>query len=59
MNNNYYCIQCHKLHLRIYSVEENVLKSGFHFVDSNLYSVGICNKLEENQKSHLLIPSEE
>ncbi|WP_408638355.1 DUF3973 domain-containing protein [Paenibacillus aestuarii] len=42
--NSYYCIQCEKLHTRSYSVKEKVFLSGFHYVNSILFNVGVCNK---------------
>lgn len=42
--NRYYCIQCEKLHVRYYSEKENVFISGFQYVNSTLYNVGVCHK---------------
>jgi|GEM_PF-4388734 len=42
--NSYYCIQCEKLHVRSFSVKEKVFLSGFHYVNSILFNVGVCNK---------------
>ena len=42
--NEYYCIQCEKLHPRNYSDKEHLFLSGFQYVNSILYNVGACSK---------------
>ncbi|GAA4861095.1 hypothetical protein GCM10023310_45570 [Paenibacillus vulneris] len=38
----YYCICCKYLHSFHHTKEEVVFKSGFHYVQSNLYPAGLC-----------------
>ena len=42
--NSYFCVQCNMVHSRSYSTKETIFKSGFHYLNSTLYNVGVCNK---------------
>ncbi|MBP1963154.1 DUF3973 domain-containing protein [Paenibacillus aceris] len=60
--NSYFCAQCKMLHVKSLSPYETIFTSGFHWVDSTLYQVGVCNKqfimpIEDTttNNSHLLI----
>ncbi|MDR6880360.1 DUF3973 domain-containing protein [Bacillus sp. 3255] len=41
--NCYFCVQCKQIHINNYSDQEMIFKSGFHYVNSNLYYAGFCN----------------
>ncbi|WP_375295526.1 MULTISPECIES: DUF3973 domain-containing protein [Paenibacillus] len=38
----YFCLHCEKLHRLHYEKQELIFKSGFRYIHSNLYPVGIC-----------------
>ncbi|WP_162262828.1 DUF3973 domain-containing protein [Paenibacillus sp. Soil787] len=42
--NSYYCIECNLVHLRSFLTKETIFKTGFHYVNSTLYHVGLCCK---------------
>ncbi|WP_396135518.1 DUF3973 domain-containing protein [Bacillus sp. 3255] len=41
--NCYFCVQCKQIHIKNYSEQEMIFKSGFHYVNSNLFYAGCCN----------------
>ncbi|WP_171640789.1 DUF3973 domain-containing protein [Paenibacillus phytorum] len=46
--NSYYCIECNLVHVRSFLPKESIFKSGFHYVNSTLYHVGLCRKTQTN-----------
>ncbi|ALS21456.1 MULTISPECIES: DUF3973 domain-containing protein [Paenibacillus] len=50
----YYCIACNKVHPPLSTKNEIIFKTGFHYINSTMYSAGICKAVpepEELQKS--------
>ncbi|WP_461480186.1 DUF3973 domain-containing protein [Paenibacillus sp. PvR018] len=38
----YYCIACNQVHPSLSTKNEVIFKTGFHYMNSTMYSAGIC-----------------
>lgn len=46
----YFCIACNKVHPSLLTKNEVIFKTGFHYINSTLYSAGICRAASESKE---------